>query len=593
MSAPAPPEPPEEAASGPKEAPTPRPEEPAARSEAEAVPDPIPPESSRSERLVDLKAVGTKLLKDPIGGVQQVVEALGERRGVALGWAAGFILAVLCYLVDLGAGSLWNGDDALLTLAAKGLHEGSLRMVDAMRVVPPPTGVPLGLWELAGVVGLLGHGEAAMRLLPALAALGCALCLLTIAIDVGVGRHAGGLGGIVLLAMPLTYELSHRAVPDMLIAFAATGAIALTTHCLHGHKFDRHILPHHSDEEAPRPLPLRRWTMALAAVGIGAAALVDPRAGVAAIAFAVLDILLSHRRLLRKRRVWAALGAATILTVMAAALHPGGLRAWLRPPADGTLGHSLLGLWRQGESWYGRHVGPVVIIAAGFGLLLGALRRASRPLLCWVVVAGLMNLLGETSPPPRGLGLVLPPLALCAAVGFESPVRWLGHLGMVVTSCALCGILLVVFDGASVLHRYDTIKVLSLSQRRAPEGALLCTVGVPTAAPMLYSGRKVTAYASAREVYEALGPDQPLSCLMTPGEAQALQRLIGRPAAPQAEGPPAPPADEGRGARGKRRARVAPPGAPAPPVDSVLATVLDIEEPPSDTAGPRVVLVSR
>ncbi|MCS6914208.1 MAG: hypothetical protein RMK29_12840 [Myxococcales bacterium] len=557
---------------------------------AQGVPERVPPETSKSERRLHLKAVGEKLLKDPIGGVQQgvqqVVDVLGEGRGVALGWAAALILSVLSYLVDLGAGSLWNGDDALVALAAIGLREGSLSMVDAMHTVPPPTGVPLGLWQIALVVALLGPGEAALRLLPALAAIGCAFCLLAIAIDTGVGRRAGGLGGLVLLALPLCYELSHRAVPDMLIAFASTAAVALTTHCLHGHKFDRHILPHHSDEEAPQPLPLRRWTMALAAIGIGVASLVDPRAGLMAIVFALLDMLLAHRGLLRKRRVWAMLFAATMLTCIAAGLHPGGLGAWLRPPSQGALKASVGALWGQGPGWYGRHVGPVVIVAAAVGMLLGSLRRPSRPLLCWVVVAIIMNALGPTSPPPRGLGLVLPPLALCAAVGLEAPSRWLGHLGMVVSAGALAGILFAVYEGTPVLHRDDTVKVLALSQRRAPADALLCTVGIPAAAASLYSGRQVRAFATVAELHSALGPEQPLSCIMPPAEARLLQRHL---AAPVPLSPPLSP--EARHARGARR-RFPAPQMPAS-IESVLATVLDIEEPPPDTTGPRLVLVSR
>jgi 4-amino-4-deoxy-L-arabinose transferase-like glycosyltransferase len=506
----------------------------------------------------------------PIEGVQQVVEVLGARRGVAIGWAAAMILVPLLYLLDLGAGTIWNGDDAQVALAAQGLAQGTRSMQEAIRAVPPPSGAPLGLLELAAMFRLFGLSEAALRLLPALAALGCALCLLAIAIDVGVGRHAGGLGGLTLLAMPLTYELSHRVLPDMLIAFGATGAVALTSHSLHGHKFDRHILPHHTAEEAPPPLPLRRLPMVFAALGIGAASLLDPRAGLTAIAFAFLDVLLAHRNLLRKRRVWAALFAGSALTVICAGLHPGGLSAWLTLPAPGEMHRNIAALWRQGEGFYGRHVGQVVIVAAGFGLLLGSLRRASRPLLAWVIVAIAMTWLGDVSPPPRGLGLVLPPLALCAAVGLESPVRWLGRLGMVVTAAAFAGVVVVLYQAGPVLHRDDTIKVLTQSQRRAPPDALLCTVGLKAAGPQLYVGRPVAAFASVEEVAAALRPEQDLSCLMSPKDAAALQQLLAPP-------PPAP-----RGPRGNAQAQV-----------SLLASVLDIEEPPPEVAGPRIVHVSR
>ncbi len=541
-----------------------------------------------------------KLIKDPIQGVQQGVQQVQQgvqqvievvkkaRRGVAIGWAVALILSVLCYILDLGAGSLWNNDDALVALATQGLRSGALSVAEAARIIPPPSGAPLALWELAGLTRVLGENEAVLRLLPVLSAIGCALCLLALAIDVGVGRHAGGLGGLFLLALPMTYQLSHRVLPDMLTAFASTGAVALLSHCLHGHKFDRHILPHHRDEEAPAPLPLRRWPMVLAAAGVGAAALVSPQAAMTALLFAVFDILLAHRYLLRKRRVWLALSAGAALTALAMTVHPGGVMGWLRRPAPGVPMESVKALWHQGDSFYGRHVGHVIIVAAGFGVLLGSLRRPSRPLLVWMAVAIGMTWLGEIAPPPRGLGLVLPPLSLCAAVGFESPVRWLGRLGMVVTGAALAGILIVYAEGDAVLHQDDAVKVLAQVQRHAQPEALLCTLGLPAYSPTFYSTRHVARFATPADLLAALGKDQPLSCQVMRKDLLALQKLLVSDSAP----PPmaAPAAGDGRHGKGKPR-RPAP--TPAGPFGSVLATVLDIEEPPPDTWGPDVVLVSR
>ena len=279
---------------------------------------------------------------------------------------------------------------------------------------------------MAAAVRLLGFNEAALRLVPVLSALGCAMCLLAIAIDVGVGRHAGAVAGLVLLAMPLTYELSHRALPELLIALASTGAVALTSHSLHGHKFDRHILPFQKEAEEPQPLALRRLPMLFASLGIGAAAFVDPRAGAVALLFALLDMLFAHRYLFRKRRVWAMLAGGLGLTVIAVLVHPVGPRTYLGWQGTDAMVRDALSLWHQGTTLYGRHIGPVVIVATGFGLLLGSMRRASRSLLAWVLVASATALFTQQSSPPRGLGLLLPPLALAAAVGLQSPTRVAG-----------------------------------------------------------------------------------------------------------------------------------------------------------------------
>ena len=541
------------------------------------------------------------ILKDPIGSVQQVVDALQAPRGLALGWALALILPIFVYLLDLGAGSLWQGADAQFALALQALAKGELGLDDAARALPPPQGSPLGLWQMMLTVRLLGVNEATLRLLPALAALGSAMCLLAISIDVGVGRHAGGLAGLVLLALPLTYELSHRVLPDMLVAVASASAVALVSHSLHGHKFDRHILPLHRDSDAPEPLPLRRLPMLLATLGIGLSALVDPRAGVIAIAFGLLDILISHRYLLRKRRVWLMLGGAVLLTVLATMRHPTDLRMWLRWPSPGLPLRTFKAIWHQGDSWFSRYIGPVVIVATGFGLLLGSLRRASRSLLVWVLVAAAMTWFGDDATLPRGLGLVLPPLALCAAVGLQSPVRWLGALGGVITTCALAGVVLVSIEGGAVLHNSDTIKILTQSQQHAPSGALLCTVGIRPEVSTFYAHRPIAQFSSVDELARALTPGQLFSCLIPHALLGEVQRRFAPPAAPPVR-PPEPAPRPGRrtaaqAAKELKDAREAkarePKDEPPESIGSVLATTLDIEEPPLDTQGPKVVLVSR
>jgi len=538
-----------------------------------------------------------EVLRDPVGAAHKVIDTLQAPRGLALGWAVALLLPILLYLIDLGAGSLWPGDDAQVATAMLGLSRDLGHLPATGAVLPPPNGAPLGLLQMALAVRLLGLNEAALRLVPVLSALGCAWCLLAIAIDVGVGRHAGAVGGLVLLGLPLTYELSHRALPEMLIALASTGAVALVSHSLHGHKFDRHILPFQKEAEEPQPLPLRRLPMLFASLGIGAAAFVDPRAGAVALLFALLDMVVSHRYLLRKRRVWAMLAGGLGLTAIAVWLHPAGRHAYLGWYGTDGVAREFGALWRQGTSFYGRHIGQVVIVATGFGLLLGSLRRASRPLLMWVVVAMATNMFTQKSPLPRGLGLLLPPLALCAAVGLQSPVRWLGGLGGIVTVGALSGVVLATIEGGDVLHRSDTLKLLAQSQQHAPEGARLCTVAMPATLPALYAGRPIVEFDSVAALKASLQPGQPFSCLVPGALVPAFQEAFAPP--PPDHPPPSPPLDRpppspphrpitkpaGREARGA--------DAPLAPLESVLATTLDIEEAPPDIAGPKVSLISR
>ncbi len=547
----------------------------------------------RLRRLAELPTkLPEQILRDPVGTAHKVIDTLQAPRGLALGWAIALLLPILLYLIDLGTGSLWPGDDAQIATAllALGRHPNQVRQ--AAVLLPLPNGAPLGLLQMALSVRLLGMNEAALRLVPVLSALGCAMCLLAIAIDVGVGRHAGALGGLVLLAMPLSYELSHRALPEMLVALASTGAVALVSHSLHGHKFDRHILPFQKEAEEPQPLALRRLPMLFASLGIGAAALVDPRAGFVALLFGLLDMLFSHRYLLRRRRVWGMLTGGLGLTLLAVWIHPQGPRAYLGWHGTKQMLQTFMALWQQGPSWYGRHVGQVVIVTTGFGLLLGSLRRASRPLLAWVLVAAALSMFTDQSPPPRGLGLLLPPLALCAAVGLQSPARWLGGLGGIITAGVLAGVVVGMVEGSGGLHKSDTLKLLAQSQQHAPATAKVCTLGMPSTLPAFYAGRPIEEFASVAALRVALAPHQPFSCLVPQSLVPALQQAF---AAQPAETAPPAPTRTGAGNAPAGRKGISNPESNAPfaPFESVLATTLDIEEAPPDIAGPKVALVSR
>ncbi len=564
----------------------------------------------RRSRLADLAALPGKLpeklgegierginvtanaLRDPVGTVQQAVAALPVPKGLVLGWAVAMLLPIVLYFVDLGAGSL-SLLDAEVALVVRKVLAGQLPWNEAFRSVPPPTGGPIGIVPFVLLSRVFGMSEATLRLVPVLAALGAASCLLAIAIDVGIGRNTGGLAGLVLLAMPLTYELSHRVLPDMLVAVASSGAVALVSHSLHGHKFDRHILPMQKATEEPEPLPLRRLPMLFAALGIGLSGVLDVRAGLVALLFGFFDCVISHRYLLRKRRVWLMWLGGTLLLLGASAIHGGALRTLFHRPAPGIFMQAFDAVWRQGPSFYGRHVGQVVVVTTCFGLLLGSMRRASRPLLVWVMLATLLTWVGGDLAPPRGLGLVLPPLALAAAVGLQSPVRWLGSLGGIITTLALAGVVLAVVEGDPVLHQSDTIKTLVQSLRHAPPTARRCVVGMSNTVPSYYSRRQIEQFESVHALKQSIGEKELFSCLVPSDMLPEMKTLLlKQPTAQPAVIKPQARAD--KTAKPTAKPNLAkPPELGSEPIGTVLTTTFDIEEPPIDTKGPSLVLVAR
>jgi len=539
-------------------------------------------------------SVTTNALRDPVGTVQQAVAALPVPKGLVLGWAIAMLLPIAIYFIDLGAGSL-SPVDAEVALLVRKILSGHLAWDEAFRSLPPPTGGPLGIVPFVLLSRLFGMSEATLRLVPVLSALGAASCLLAIAIDVGIGRNTGGLAGLVLLAMPLTYELSHRIVPDMLVAVASTGAVALVSHSLHGHKFDRHILPMHKQGDEPAPLPLRRLPMLFAALGIGLAGVLDVRAGLTALLFGFFDCVISHRPLLRKRRVWLMWLGGFILLLGASAIHGGALRTLFHRPAAGIFVQAFDAVWRQGPSWFGRHVGQVVVVTMVFGLLLGSMRRASRPLLVWMMLATLLTWVGGDLAPPRGLGLLLPPLALAAAVGLQSPVRWLGSLGGLITTLALAGVVMAVVEGDPVIHQSDTIKTLLQSQRHAPPSAKRCVVGMSDTVPSYYSRRQIERFETVAQLKQALGDKDLFSCLVPRELLPEMKRLlVSSPTQPGTQPPRTGKPDKTAPPKPGAKTQLFPKEPElGEPIGTVLMTTLDIEEPPLDTKGPPLVLVSR
>ena len=221
------------------------------------------------------------------------------------------------------------------------------------------------------------------------------------------------------------------------------------------------------------------------------------------------------------------------------------------------------------------------------------MRRASRPLLVWMMLATLLTWVGGDLAPPRGLGLLLPPLALASAVGLQSPVRWLGSLGGLITTLALAGVVMAVVEGDSVIHQSDTIKALIQSQRHAPASAKRCVVGMSDTVAAYYSRRQIERFETVVKLKQVLGDKDLFSCLVPRELLPEMKRLLvttPTQTQPPRNGKPEKPAPPKPGSK--------PPLFPKEPelgeqIGTVLMTTLDIEEPPLDTKGPSLVLVSR
>ncbi len=107
---------------------------------------------------------------------------------------------------------------------------------------------------------------------------------------------------------------------------------------------------------------------------------------------------------------------------------------------------------------------------------------------------------------------------------------------------------------------------------------------------------------SIEALKQSLKPGQPFSCLVPISMVPLMQQAFASRPTSGAAQPIAPTAADakrtGRPGAGSKPAAVLPPvrvdGAlSTDPMGSVLATTIDIEEPPRDIAGPKIVLVSR
>ena len=462
-------------------------------------------------------------LRDPVGTVQQAVAALPVPKGLVLGWAVAMLLPIVLYFVDLGAGSL-SLLDAEVALVVRKVLAGQLLWNEAFRSVPPPTGGPIGIVPFVLLEPRVRDERSDPVARPG--AGGTWRCELFVG-DCDRRRNRTKhrrTGRSCALAMPLTYELSHRVLPDMLVAVASSGrsrwsatvcmATSLTVTSCRCKKPPRN--------PSPAAAPPADAVCGAGELVFRACSTCGQVCGTAVWFFRLRDL--------------ASLPAAqTTGLADVARWHTASARcvgdSWRR--AANAVSSSGPGILCRRSTRCGDKapafmavVGQVVVVTTCFGLLLGSMRRASRPLLVWVMLATLLTWVGGDLAPPRGLGLVLPPLALAAAVGLQSPVRWLGSLGGIITTLALAGVVLAVVEGDPVLHQSDTIKTLVQSLRHAPPTARRCVVGMSNTVPSYYSRRQIEQFESVHALKQSIGEKELFSCLVLSDMLPEMKTLL-------------------------------------------------------------------
>jgi hypothetical protein len=168
-----------------------------------------------------------------------------------------------------------------------------------------------------------------------------------------------------------------------------------------------------------------------------------------------------------------------------------------------------------------------------------------------------------------------------------------------ITTFALAGVVVAVVEGDPVIHQSDSVKSLIQSQRHAPPSARRCVVGMNDTVPAYYSRRQIERFETVAALKQAVGEKELFSCLVPRELLPEMQRLlVTLPTPANAARPTAKPEKTPPKTGAKPHAAPTVPTGKEPdlasePIGTVLMTTLDIEEPPIDTKGPPLVLVSR
>ncbi len=435
-------------------------------------------------------------------------------RLLAVALAAFFALALVVLMFgDLGAGSLWNSDDALYAHVVR-------EMVASGSATPPPwfdyglaDAYPLGVRYIAAVASIAGLTPFGLRLGAALAALGSLVALGAF----GRAERRGAFGVVVLGTQPIFYLLSQRVLHDALLAFWTTLAIVAYA------------------EARTRQKPAL-WH-ALLGGSCALASLTKMYAGLLPLAVVALDALVSDRGRWRRADFVLALGGAALVPT-AWFLAAGTLDAivsdlWNRfaggleghgaaaapdgaPEATGALGYVL----EQGGA------GLVLVVLAAAGALVAGRRRdpIDRIALTWALVAATVLGLMQTALVTYAL-VALVPFALLGGTAVARAVERMPGLAAPALALGVVG-LWPLAPVAELAHSADDrVAALGALQADAPAGTLLCTIDVYHAAPTYYAGRNVAYFTEDERSLRILRRTFGEATVPTLAPGEIVQRL--------------------------------------------------------------------
>ena len=384
------------------------------------------------------------------------------------------LLLLLLYAVDLGAGSVWNTDDALYAYLVR-------KMAHARSFTIPPwfdydlgAAYPFGVGYMAAVARVFGADVAGLRASALLAALLGLLALPWLA----RGR-AGWLAAGLLAVQPLAFLLSQRVLHDQLLCALTIAAMSA---------YHRGREPGHGAH------------LVGAGVACALASLTKMGAGLLPLAAIGLDVVLFERRLLRRGATWAGAAVAVAAPVAWFALHgelrgiAGALehRVTVELAGHGAAAARIPGAATISTILAGGPPAYAVLGLAAVGAVVGARRRLplARLALAWLATVALALAVMRTYLPQYALA-VLPPLAVLAGIALDAAITarpWAGP------AAALLVVALLPWPAGQAFgarHADDRVAQLAARQARAAPGALLCTVDLYHAASVLAADRAV------------------------------------------------------------------------------------------------------
>jgi 4-amino-4-deoxy-L-arabinose transferase-like glycosyltransferase len=398
----------------------------------------------------------------------------------------------------LGAGSIWNGDDATYALIAREMREGGdflhLRLDGAILHQRPP----LYPWLLALSTAILGETTFALRLPAMLAAAGTSAVVFRLARRV-MGPVSSLAAGLVFPTLALPFFYARTVTSDTTLVFFISLSIHFYMRAREG-----------------RPDEVRRITIAGAALGL--ALMTKQIVGLLPLVAPLAEVIARGRDGLPTRR--QAVTCATAALIVAGPWHAAMLASDGRAFLEGYLGFNVIEratssvLYESDASFYlvtlwRKETALVLLAAVGLVLLaVRAVRRREPGAILYVLWPVLV--VGAFSIASTRLAYYLLPAYPAIAILLLVPVDRLASRHAKLAAAAAAA----VIAASAIAHVPQRIGVVDTSgelrflseivRDRAAEGDTLYVIDDLHLAPRFYSGRRTIGVVTRRPNYERM-----------------------------------------------------------------------------------------